>query len=73
MARPRSLTARVAASRAATDHGAGWNAALDKALANASTKFENGPHKVTVEFWAEIEVVNPGTIQNYCVTLTPHG
>ena len=71
---PRSLTAKVSASRvAATDHAAGWNAALDKALANARPKFEVGRHQVNVEFWAEIEVVNPGTIQNYCVTLTPHG
>jgi hypothetical protein len=71
---PRSLTAKVAASRtAATDHAAGWNAALDKALANASTKFDKGSHQVNVEFWAEIEVTNPGTIHNYCVTLTPHG
>ena len=71
---PRSLTAKVAASRTvATDHAAGWNAALDKALAGASRKFDPGPQAVNVEFWAEIEVVNPGTIQNYCVTLTPHG
>ena len=70
---PRSLTAKVAASRAATDHAAGWNAALDKALANASSRFEKGTHQVNVEFWAEIVVTNPGTIQNYCVTLTPHG
>jgi hypothetical protein len=71
---PRSLTAKVAASRvAATDHAAGWNAALDKALANASTKFDKGPHTVTVQFWAEIEVTNPGTIHNYCVSLIPQG
>jgi hypothetical protein len=70
---PKSLTAKVAASRvAATDHAAGWNAALDKALLNASQRFENGPHQVTVEFWAEIVVTNPGTIQNYCVSLSPH-
>lgn len=70
---PRSLTAKVAASRAATDHAAGWNAALDKALLNARPKFDLGQHKVNVEFWAEIVVTNPGTIQNYCVTLTPRG
>lgn len=71
---PRPLVAKVAASRAvATDHAAGWNAALDKALANASSRFDPGQHQVNVEFWAEIEVTNPGTIHNYCVTLTPRG
>ena len=71
---PRSLTAKVAASRvAATDHAAGWNAAGDKALANASSRFERGRHQVDVVFWAEIEVTNPGTIQNYCVSFIPHG
>jgi hypothetical protein len=69
----RSLTAKVAASQVATDHAAGWNAALDQALRNASEAFDEGEHEVNVEFWAEIRVVNPGTIQNYCVTLTPHG
>jgi hypothetical protein len=72
--RPISLTAKVAASRvAATDHAAGWNSALDKALGDASKKFSNGVHNVNVEFWAVMEVTNPGTIQQYCVTLTPHG
>jgi hypothetical protein len=71
---PRSLTAKVAASRtAATDHASGWNAALDKALLNASTRFDKGIHQVNVEFWAEMEVTNPGTIHNYCVSLTPRG
>jgi len=74
MARPRSLTAKVAASRvAARDHAAGWNAALDRALANAGTRFDKGRHQVNVEFWAEMEVTNPGTIQNYCVSLTSRG
>jgi hypothetical protein len=68
----KSVTAKVAASHVATNHSAGWNAALDKALLNASEAFEEGDHAVSVEFWAEIKVVNPGTIQNYCVSLTPH-
>jgi hypothetical protein len=74
MAKEPSLTAKVAASRAApVDHAAAWNAALDKALLNASKQFSEGEHQVNVQFWAEMQVVNPGTIQNYCVTLTPHG
>jgi hypothetical protein len=70
---PRSLTAKIPASRVATDHVAGWNTALEEALLNASDAFEPGEYAVTVEFWAEIVVKNPGTIQNYCVSLTPHG
>lgn len=70
---PKSLTAKVAASRVATDHAAGFNAALDRALAGASRRFGTGEFQVNVEFWAEIQVTNPGTIQQYCVTLTPRG
>jgi hypothetical protein len=69
----RSLTAKVPASRVPHDHVGGWNTALEEALLNASDVFELGEHEVTVEFWAEIVVTNPGTIQNYCVSLTPHG
>lgn len=68
----RRLTAKVSAEEVAKDHAAGWNAALDRALANASEVFDVGEHEVTVEFWAEIVVENPGTIHNYCVSLTPH-
>jgi hypothetical protein len=68
---PRSLTAKVAATKVATDHAAGFNAALDRALANASRTFGKGNFQVNVQFWAEIAVTNPGTIQQYCVTLTP--
>ena len=72
MENERRLTAKIPASRVATDHVAGWNTALEEALLNASEVFEAGEHEVTVEFWAEIVVTNPGTIQNYCVSLTPH-
>lgn len=72
MENERRLSAKIPASRVATDHVAGWNAALDDALLIASEVFEPGEHEVTVEFWAEMVVENPGTIQNYCVSLTPH-
>jgi hypothetical protein len=67
----KGLSRKVAATRAATDHAAGFNAALDKALRDASRGFSPGQHAVNVDFWAEIEVTNPGTIQQYGVTLTP--
>ncbi len=70
---PKSLSVRVPASKAATDHAAGFNAALDKALAGASRRFGTGTFTVDVEFWAVIEVTNPGTIQQYGATLTPRG
>ena len=64
----------VSAKRAPvpTSHSAGFDAALDKALAGAS-KLGKGTFKVNVQFWAEIEVTNPGTIQQYGVTLSPQG
>jgi hypothetical protein len=54
-------------------HSAGFDAALDKALDNASILGKPGDYTVTVTFWAEIEVTNPGQIQQYGVTLSPSG
>jgi len=54
-------------------HSAGFDAALDKALDNASILGKPGPYTVAVAFWAEIEVTNPGQIQQYGVTLSPSG
>jgi hypothetical protein len=51
-------------------HWDGWNAALDDALKN--TGWKAGDHKdVTVEFYANINVVNPGSIVEYAVKLIP--
>jgi hypothetical protein len=65
-----NVNARVAAQRVATSHSAGFDAALDKALAGAS-RLGKGKFRVNVEFWADIEVTNPGTIQQYGVTISP--
>jgi len=54
-------------------HSAGFDAALDEALRNASILGKPGDYTVTVEFWAEIHVTNPGQIQQYGVTLSPSG
>lgn len=67
-----NVNAKVPVPKVTASHSAGFDAALDKALANAS-KLGKGTFNVTVEFWAEIKVVNPGTIQQYCVTLSPRG
>ena len=52
-------------------HSAGFDAALDEALRNASILGKPDHYTVAVEFWAEIEVTNPGQIQQYGVTLSP--
>jgi len=53
-------------------HWDGWNAAIEHAL--AQTGWDRGTHNnVKVELTANIEVVNPGRIVEYVVTLTPPG
>ena len=53
-------------------HSDGWNAALDAAL--EKTGWKAGDYKnVKVEFLATIKVVNPGSIVEYAVRLTPGG
>lgn len=66
-----NVNAKVAVPKVTASHAAGFDAALDKALAGASRLGKKGTFNVNVEFWAEIKVVNPGTIQQYCVTLSP--
>jgi hypothetical protein len=65
------LNSKVAATKVVASHSAGFDAALDKALLNASKLGKRGVFNVNVEFWAEIRVTNPGQIQQYGVTLTP--
>jgi hypothetical protein len=67
------VNAKVAVAKVTASHSAGWDEALDKALAGASKLGQKGVFNVDVEFWAEIKVTNPGTIQAYCVSLTPRG
>ncbi len=54
-------------------HSEGFDAALDEALQNASILGRPGDYTVTVTFWADITVTNPGQIQHYGVTLSPSG
>jgi hypothetical protein len=61
--------AKVPAPRAA--HSTGFDAALEVALHRASELGKTGVFEVDVQFWAEINVTNPGQIQQYGVTLSP--
>jgi hypothetical protein len=68
-----NVNSKVAAGKVMASHSHGFDAALDKALLNASRLGQKGVFNVTVEFWAEIKVTNPGQIQQYGVTLIPRG
>ena len=63
-----NVHAKVPAPHAS--HSAGFDAALKEALRNASGLGKPNDYTVTVEFWAEIKVTNPGQIQHYGVTLS---
>jgi hypothetical protein len=69
---PKSINARVAAPKEGvpTAHSRSWDAALDKALAQASRRLGTGSYRIDVEFWADAEVTNPGQIFAYGVTIT---
>jgi hypothetical protein len=67
------VTVTVSAREVVASHSAGFNAALDQALLKASDLGGTGAFTVNVQFWAEIEVTNPGTIHEYGVTITPQG
>jgi hypothetical protein len=53
-------------------HHVGFDKALKDALDKASGLGDPGTYEVDVQFGATVEVVNPGTIQQYKVTLNPH-
>jgi hypothetical protein len=65
------INAKVTAPRAGfpTSHSHGWDAALDKALAQASKNLGTGKYRINVEYWADVEVTNPGQILSYGVTV----
>lgn len=68
--KPVTGTAKVASLK--QSHSDGWNAAIDNALLN--TGWAPGNYKnVKVDFFANIDVVNPGNIVEYSVKLTPGG
>jgi hypothetical protein len=67
----KSIMAKVAAPKEGpTAHSRGWDAALDKALAQASSRLGTGNYRINVEFWGDAEVTNPGQILAYGVTIT---
>jgi hypothetical protein len=51
-------------------HSEGFDKALDAALDRASELGKKGVFEVDVQFFAEINVTNPGQIQQYGVTLS---
>ena len=64
------VTGEVSAKEVGRAHSKGFDAALDAALEQASQTIGRGTFRVSVEFWAEIEVTNPGQVQTYGVTMT---
>ena len=53
-------------------HSEGWNGALDNALKKIGWPADTY-RNVGVEFSATVKVVNPGSIIEYAVKLTPSG
>jgi hypothetical protein len=70
MAKAKPVSATVKAGATIKSHWDGWNAALDEAL--RKTGWKSGDYKqVQVEFYANVNVVNPGSIVEYTVKLIP--
>ena len=68
----RPVTGRKKATRTVASHADGWDAALANAL--KKTGWPPGSYKnVEVQFFANVDVVNPGSIIEYAVKLTPIG
>lgn len=70
--RPRSVTGRKKKTASIQSHSDGWNAALDNALKKTGWRSGSYPN-VQVEFYANVDVVNPGRIVEYAVRLIPGG
>jgi hypothetical protein len=64
-----TTTARVFAKEHEPFHQ-GFDRALEQALGQLSSEIGTGNYKVRVEFAADVEVVNPGKIGFFEVTLT---
>jgi hypothetical protein len=66
----KAVTGTAQAGPSIKSHWDGWNAALDDAL--GKTGWKAGDHDaVQVEFYANVKVVNPGSIVEYAVKLIP--
>jgi len=69
MARSKPVIGTAKAATVKT-HWDGWNAAIEDAL--KKTGWKAGPYAgVQVEFYADVKVVNPGSIVEYSVKLIP--
>jgi len=68
--KPKAVTGRVKAGASVRSHWDGWNGALDEALKKTGWK-AGGYKNIQVEFYANIDVVNPGSIVEYSVKLIP--
>ena len=74
--KPRTVTGRwrvPTREHARFSHSDGWNAALDNALSKTHWDPKGEFRDVRVEFIATVDVVNPGSIVEYCVKLHPPG
>jgi hypothetical protein len=60
---------RVAKTDDSKNHSQGFDQALEVALQDASKHFDKGKHTMRVEFIVEVDVVNPGIIQSYNISL----
>lgn len=70
MAKAKSVTGVAKAGPSIKSHSDGWNAALEDAL--NKTGWKAGDYNpVRVEFYANVNVVNPGSIVEYAVKLIP--
>ena len=70
MAKVRPVTGVAKAGPSIKSHADGWNAALENAL--EKTGWKAGDYNpVQVEFYANVKVVNPGSIVEYAVKLIP--
>ena len=68
----RPVTGRKKATASVESHWDGWNAALDSALKNSN--WPKGSYKgAEVQFFASIDVTNPGNIVEYSVKISPKG
>lgn len=64
------VTGRHRPSAPSHQHWDGWNAAIEAALANSG--WASGSYAdAKVEFFATINVKNPGSIVEYAVKITP--
>jgi hypothetical protein len=64
-----SVTARVPGEKYGKDYHRGFDAALEKALAQLSKQIGTGDYSVEVRFQLDVEVTNPGKVGYIKVTL----